>query len=67
MKLEELKEKIIIETNSYRASKILAPLLLEMYEAIQRRMASDEACGHHFDENLGDALNEMENFLNVSN
>jgi uncharacterized membrane-anchored protein YjiN (DUF445 family) len=51
-------------SDDYEAgANLLAPLLLEMVEAIQRRMKSDEACGHHFDENLGDALNEMEKFL----
>lgn len=46
-----------------RGSELLAELLDDCYTAIQRRMTSDDACGHPFDENLGELMNKLEEFL----
>jgi hypothetical protein len=46
-----------------KAANLLAPLLLEMVDAIQRRMKSDDACNNPFDENLGEAINKFKEFL----
>lgn len=53
-----------LEQRAYkRGSELLAELLDDCYTAIQRRMTSDDACGHPFDENLGEVMNKLEEFV----
>lgn len=44
-------------------ASLCAELLVTCYDAIQRRMTSDDACGHSFDENLGEVMNKLEEFV----
>ncbi len=46
-----------------QGAALLSELLVECHETIERRMNSDDVCGHPFDENLGELFNKLEAFV----